>query len=306
MAKTQNNTFSPAVEAWEARGEYRELSGQQIFTLDLPPLGEAKYEPLLILHGSLTSSFDYHSLVDQLRRHRRVLLLDLLGHGLSAKPDLSYTIGVHADIIAAFIDSLQIRRLSLLTHDMSNTVGGELLARQMEGRWTVEVTRRVITNGSIYIEMAHLTEGQQRLLSLPDERLSVGLLDQASMRAFFARAFSPASRVDPQELSVIVALIFHHDGDLLLPRLLRFIEERQRSQSRFTGAIEAHPAPLTIVWGTDDPIAVTAMASRLHEARSQSNLTLLEGVGHFPMIEASEQFLAVVSHALEEGATYCL
>ena len=27
------------------------------------------------------------------------------------------------------------------------------------------------------------------------------------------------------------------------------------------------------------------MASRLHEARPQSNLTLLEGVGHFLMIE---------------------
>jgi len=34
-----------------------------------------------------------------------------------------------------------------------------LLARQREGAWPVEVTRRALTNGSIYIEMAHLSAG---------------------------------------------------------------------------------------------------------------------------------------------------
>ena len=49
--------------------------------------------------------------------------------------------------------------MALLTHDMGDTVGGELLARNLEGTLRFEITQRVLTNGSIYIDMAHLTDG---------------------------------------------------------------------------------------------------------------------------------------------------
>ena len=96
----------------------------------------------------------------------------MVGYGLSAKPDRAYSMALQADVAAAFVAALGIDRLALLTHDMGDTVGGELLARRAEGAWPVEVTQRVLTNGSIYIAQAHLTNGQQLLLGLPDELLA--------------------------------------------------------------------------------------------------------------------------------------
>ena len=127
-----------------------------------------------MLHGFPTSSFDYAAVLDGLREGRRVLLLDMVGYGLSSKPDRAYSIALQADVAAAFVAALGIERLALLTHDMGDTVGGELLARRAEGAWAVEVTQRVLTNGSIYIDQAHLTNGQQLLLGLPDEVLAPG------------------------------------------------------------------------------------------------------------------------------------
>ena len=128
-----------------------------------------------------------------------MLLLDGLGYGLSAKPDLHYTLALQADLAAAFVAELGLTRLALLTHDVGDTVGGELLARRAEGSWPVEVTRRVITNGSIYIEQAHLTNGQQLLLSLPDEKLSSDApIDAASLRPSLRDTFSPAASVPPE------------------------------------------------------------------------------------------------------------
>ena len=50
----------------------------------------------------------------------------------------------------------------------------------------------MITNGSIYIEMAHLSTGQEILLSLPDERLPDTIAgDGATMKAGLAATFSP-------------------------------------------------------------------------------------------------------------------
>jgi len=302
---TTDPVAAAPVGAWEAGGRYRDLAvgeprrRRRFFTIDRPASRSEALEPLLVIHGFPTSSFDFHLVIDDLSRHRRVLLIDLLGYGLSDKPDLAYTIGVQADAVAAFVAETGVGELALLTHDLGDTVGGELLARQMEGRWPVTVTRRVVTNGSIYIDMAHLSAGQELLLSLPDERLGVDApIDADGMAASLAATFSPRSRVAPQELRTLWALVAHGDGQRNLPRLIRYIEERRRSEQRFTGAIEDHPSALAVVWGVDDPIAVVAMADRLCELRPDALLTRLDGVGHYPMIEAPERFAAALAPLL--------
>ncbi|HLN43141.1 MAG TPA: alpha/beta hydrolase [Acidimicrobiales bacterium] len=285
--------------AWEGRGTYRTLGAFRTFTVDVASTGPETLEPLLVVHGFPSSSFDYHRVVDAMAEHRRVLLFDMIGYGLSAKPDRAYTIDLQADVAEAFVADTGVSTLALLTHDLGDTVGGELLARQAEGRWPVEITRRVITNGSIYIEMAHLSPGQLLLLSLPDERLpDTAGIDGPSMQASLAATFSAHSRAEDSDLAGEWELISHDQGHLLLPRTIRYIEERRRNQVRFTGAIESHPSPLAIVWGTDDPIAVRDMATRLHGVRPDASLTWLEDIGHYPMLEAPSAFLDAVGPVL--------
>jgi pimeloyl-ACP methyl ester carboxylesterase len=285
---------------WEATGASRTLCGERVFTIDAPPLGPERHAPLLILHGFPSSSFDYAAVLDGLREGRRVLLLDMLGYGLSAKPDRAYSMALQADVAAAFVAALGLERLALLTHDMGDTVGGELLARRAEGTWDVEVTRRVVTNGSIYIDQAHLTNGQQLLLSLPDELLPPGLpIDAASITQSLRDTFSPLTPAIPpgwSEDPVPAAAhhVVHDDGHLLLPRLIRYIEERRANERRFTGAIECDPSSLHVVWGLDDPIAVPSMVDTLLAARPDATAVRLEGVGHYPMVEAPQRFLDAV------------
>jgi pimeloyl-ACP methyl ester carboxylesterase len=287
------------VQEWEAAGERRDLAGHSIFTLVAPALDDERDEPLLVLHGFPSSSYDFAPVLDELRGTRRVLLFDFLGYGLSAKPDQRYTLAEQADIAMAFTAAVGVDRVALLTHDMGDTVGGELLARQLDGSWPVEVTRRVLTNGSIYIGMAQLSVGQQLLLALPDEQMTAdGALDAASVQAGLAATFSAASNVPDAELVAQWELISRADGHRLLPRLIRYIEERRRDEARYTGAIETHPSPLHVVWGVDDPIAVVGMTDRLLEARPDAVVELLDGVGHYPMIEAPARFAAAVRRGL--------
>jgi pimeloyl-ACP methyl ester carboxylesterase len=282
---------------WEAIGTQRDLCGERVFTIDAPPIGPERHVPLLVLHGFPTSSFDYAAVLDGLRAGRRVLLLDLVGYGLSAKPDRSYPLALQADVAAAYAAALGVDRLALLTHDMGDTVGGELLARRTEGAWPVEVTRRVVTNGSIYIEQAHLTNGQQLLLGLPDEVLPPGIpIDAASIARSLRDTFSPRTPLVPEgwpedPVPPAAEQVVHDGGHLVLPRLIRYIEERRANERRFTGAIEADRSPLHVVWGLDDPVAVPAMVDTLLTARPDATVVRLEGVGHYPMIEAPQRFL---------------
>jgi len=290
--------MTAATDAWERRGGRIPLVGHEVFVVDVDPVGPVEHEPLLVVHGFPTSSFDFHRVVDGLAAHRRVVLLDLVGFGLSAKPDLAYTVDLQADVVVALTDRLGLDRLSLLTHDFGDTVGGELLARQAEGRWPVEVVARVLTNGSIYIAMAHLSDGQLLLLDLPDQRLPEGTFTAGSLAPGLAVTFSPSSSVSDEELAGHCELVVRSGGALLLPRTIRYIEERRRHEDRFTGAIEDHPSPLAVVWGADDPIAVLPMTDRLVTARPGTPVTVLDGVGHYPMVEAPDRFLAAVLAAL--------
>lgn len=290
----------PELRAWAAMGTRLRVGGehlapQEVFVLDAPARSEDPLEPLVVVHGFPTSSYDWSHLLDRLTLRRRVVLVDLPGFGLSDKPDVHYTIAMHADAIAAVLSTLGLSRFALLSHDMGDTVAGELLARQSEGTWQVGITRRVVTNGSIYISMAHLTDGQLMLLSLPDERAEHGPGPEL-LSASLTATLSPDH--DGPSMDRHAELVCHLDGDRLLPRTIRYIEERRANEARFTGAIESHPSPLHVVWGPDDPIALASMAERLRTARPDATLQWVGGAGHYPQIEDPDAYVAALDAVL--------
>ena len=89
-------------------GRHRHLAGHDVFTIEVPARGQERREPLLVLHGFPTSSFDFHLVVDSMADHRRVLLFDMVGYGLSYKPDLAYTMDLQADVVMAYTGELGI------------------------------------------------------------------------------------------------------------------------------------------------------------------------------------------------------
>ncbi len=272
------------VADWRARGRIEPLRGHDVFTLDLPPTGDETAPPVLLLHGFPTSSYDWRFIIPPLRRRRRVLALDFIGFGLSAKPDQPYRLSEQADLAQSLVASRGVGEIDLVTHDMGDTIGGELLARDLDGELPFRVRRRVLTNGSIYIDLADLRIGQRLLLLLPDAQLPFGLPRRMLDRGL-TDVFGPDSPPPPGELDAQWRLMRHDDGDRLMPRIIRYIRERQSREGRFTGAIERHPAPCLILWGADDPVALPTMARTLAtRARASTRLVLLEGIGHFPMV----------------------
>jgi pimeloyl-ACP methyl ester carboxylesterase len=285
------------VADWAARGRVLSLPAGDVWVLDQPAADDAALDPALVLHGFPTCSFDWRHVLPVLSRSRRVVLFDFPGFGLSDKPDQRYSLRHQADVAEAVCAALGLNRVALVTHDMGDSIGGELLARDLDGDLSLEISRRVLANGSIYLELAHLTNGQLLLLDLPDARLDPPPADAppdegAAMRAALAATFSPDSPPDPGELAAQWALIARGGGQRLLPRTIRYIEDRRAEEARFTGAIERHPSPLAVVWGDQDPIAVVAMVDRLRERRPDAHVTVLDGVGHYPMIEDPTRFAA--------------
>jgi pimeloyl-ACP methyl ester carboxylesterase len=287
------------VADWASKGSVERIGDDAVFVIDTQTAGSTP--PLLVLHGYPTSSIDFAAVLGALAADRRVVLLDFPGFGLSGKPDRAYSLFAQADVVEGVVAQLGLDEVDLLTHDMGDSIGGELLARGIDGDLGFSVRRRVLTNGSIYLDLAHLTDGQQLLASLPDEAIAADAAPDvdALERALTATLASPggtASHPDPMHVRAGAVLVVHEGGNRLLARQIRYIEERRKHEDRWTGAIERHPAPLSIVWGDADPIAVWPMTDRLLERRAGTDTprTRLEDVGHYPMIEAPAAFAAAV------------
>src|SRR4029450_485943 len=116
--------FPPAVAAWRAQGDYIAVDDDDIFVVDLPARNETA-EPLLVLHGFPSCSFDFRHVVERVREQRRVVLFDSLGFGLPANPHRPYSIRLHAETAEAVVRTLALEDVAVLSHDMGDTVAGE-------------------------------------------------------------------------------------------------------------------------------------------------------------------------------------
>jgi pimeloyl-ACP methyl ester carboxylesterase len=290
------NSFE-TFDEWRARGQMLDLDAGPSFAVDVPATIDTGEPPMLVLHGFPTCSYDWRAVLPAFARDRRVVLFDFVGFGLSSKPDVRYSIRRYADQAVEVARATELERVVLVTHDMGDTVGGELLARDLESELPFTIEQRVLTNGSIYIGMAHLTTGQEFLLALDDARADVGGSGEHRGSGFkqgLAATFAAGHPASDAELDAQWQFASYLDGHTLLPRTIRYIEDRRAEEERFTGAIERHPSPLGVVWGALDPIAVHEMTDRLLSARPDATLITLDGVGHYPMVEAPDAFATAV------------
>ena len=85
---------------------------------------EGSGSPVLMLHGNPTWSFLYRNLVKCLRAEHRCVAPDHLGFGLSDKPaGWSYLPAAHAANLAALIDALGLKRITLVMQDWGGPIG---------------------------------------------------------------------------------------------------------------------------------------------------------------------------------------
>lgn len=279
-------------EAWRAAGDYFEWRGHRIFHVVGGPAdvgGAGSDAPLLLIHGFPTASWDWAPLWSSLCRHRRVLALDMLGFGFSAKPrDVEYSIGAQADLIEALLarHSYGAGRYRILAHDYGDTVAQELMARHGS-----RIEAVCLLNGGLFPE-AHRALLTQKLLASP---LGPLLARLTSFRTFAASLRRICMRpLEERELRAMWSLVIESGGAAVLPRLIGYIAERRQCRERWVGALVKAPMPVRLIVGMGDPISGAHMAARYRELVPRPDVVELPGVGHYPQIEAPEIVLAAV------------
>ena len=253
---------------------------------------------LLLIHGFPGASWDYSLLWRSLSARFNVIAPDLIGYGFSAKPqNYDYRIFDQADLCEALLQRLQVTGYHLLAHDVGDTVAQELLARAKDGTATLNLKSVSFLNGGLFPE-THRTRFVQQLLLSPVGRIVAKRITRASFAANMTQIFGVNTLPSTRQLDVMWALATENDGLAVMHLLIYYICERRRYRERWVdalihagGGITRRAIPIQLIIGTDDPISGRHMADRYRQLIPEANIMLLNGIGHYPQLEAPDLVL---------------
>ena len=83
---------------------------------------EGEGHPIVLVHGLGANATHFEHVAKGLVARHRVVGLDLVGCGWSAKPDIRYSVEVLRDHLIEFLERHQIRRATLVGHSMGGSV----------------------------------------------------------------------------------------------------------------------------------------------------------------------------------------
>lgn len=117
---------------WPYEPRFFESDAGPMHYVDVGPRGAGAS---VLLHGNPTWSYLFRKLIGSLAADgHRVVSVDHLGFGRSAGPNgvENYTVDRHASRLAALLDSLQLRDVTLLVHDWGGPIGLPWAAQRPE------------------------------------------------------------------------------------------------------------------------------------------------------------------------------
>lgn len=282
-----------AIDTWWSAGERVgiDLRGttRQIF------LRRAGAGPTMtLLHGFPSSSHDWAEVLPLLCDEHELLLFDFLGFGASEKPvEHDYSIHEQADLVEAIWEREGVTSTAMLAHDYAVSVAQELLARHADGALAVELTAVHLLNGGLYPDVYRPQPGQLALLD-PEHgpQISAQITEElwaGALKPTFAESFDADSACKD-----IWRGMRRDDGQRIVHRLIRYMNDRTVYAERWVGALEQTDVPLSFVWGMLDPISGAHMAERIRGRLPDAPLTALADVGHWPALEAPVRVVAAL------------
>jgi pimeloyl-ACP methyl ester carboxylesterase len=222
---------------------------------------------------------------------------DLLGCGLSDRPDATYALSWHAGVIAQWLEAIGVQEVDVVGHSFGGGVGQMLLLEP-----TVRVRRLgLLASGGLGRDVGLWL----RLATLP----LVESFGQPFMRhgtRYFLRSLNPSLRVE--DLERMSAMNARKGSARAFARTVRdVIDWRGQRRMFFERAHEvANLPPVLICWGDRD--GVIPIEHGIAFARAVDCVTFhrIEGAGHWLHHERPEQVVEALRAFIDEPQLDCI
>lgn len=223
---------------------------------------------LLLIHGSASSTRSWDSMVPLLTGSHRVIRIDLLGHGRSAKPaDRSYALPDQGRRVGVALDRLGVEHAIVAGHSSGGAVATALAEQRPD-----LVTALVLVNTGPSLDAFIPQESAAMEPSRwppTDEQL----------HQFASTAFSRAGYRIPQELLDEVRAMTYHSLTATMQATVAYLQQRA-----LPDRLADLGKPLLVIFGEDDRRWRSSSAADYRTVPG-AKVELLPGLGHSPILE---------------------
>ena len=259
--------------------------------------GKKSAKTILFLHGFGESQHTWRFLVDDLSKDYHLITLDLKGFGESPKTeDEDYSVYDQAQLVHQFIKKHKLNNVTIVGRSFGGGVALVLALMQEDKLIDNRIKKMVLINSMSYEQRL---PSMMRMLQKPIiGYLSIHLLSanwiatKAYQFSFSNNDLIPKSSIQytAKMLSLPLAKYAYLETvNSIIPDDISKMQERYKKIK----------IPTLILWGRDDVSIRVRTAYRLHRALPNSQLKILEGVGHMPQEEKPKVVIDAIRTFME-------
>jgi len=271
------------------RGEFIDLDGARLYYYAAGSRGAG--EPVVFVHGFATSGHLWRDVVALMPAGRRLVVLDLLGHGRSDPPGRRpLGLRAHAERLVALLDALGIASACIVGHGIGGGVAQALAVQQPE-----RVTRLALV-ASVAFDRWTPRDVRIARAMLPVTRHLPPAWLLSMVRAELERGY-----VDPVRATHAIdryARPFVSEAGR--DALVRHVAALDARESGTIGArLRDLTMPACVIWGAQDPFLPLALGQRLADEIPGATFDVVAEARHFLPEDAPRQVADSLTALLE-------
>lgn len=250
---------------------------------------------LLMLHGFGASSAWFDHVVARLPECR-IIRVDLLGHGGSARPTSGYDPDSQGRLYACLLAELELEDATLVGHSMGSLFG------VATAEHSTRITRLVLMGEGPDTAVGSLPPGEW-VIHLPRigpilQHHGPAFITRRVVRRAFARGFDMATAFADPDQGFDDARSLNH------PAFTESIRRRKTwtDQHGLDARLEDLALPALVIFGREDRFYDVEASIARYRTVPTVTTTVLEQVGHTPMIEAPDRVADLIREFLSSGS----
>lgn len=230
---------------------------------------------LVLIHGAFSSLHTYNDWAAILKKHYRVIRLDMMGFGLTGQNSSGdYSMGNHVRVLKRFLNILDIKEC----HIAGSSLGG-WLAWEFTRLYPKRVEKLILIDAAGYIEPQQMPLPFKLAQSMIPGRVFRYAVRKSILEQFVKQVYYDLSKVNTKLVQRYYDLFTRKEN---LDAFAALVKSPFRNNSALIPTIEN---PTLILWGEEDNWIPLEHGYRFHKALPNSTFITYSKTGHLPMEE---------------------
>lgn len=252
------------------------LKHAQVDGFDIPYLEGGEGEVLLLIHGFGGDKDNFTRIARFLTPHYRVIIPDLPGFGDASRIEkASYMMSDQVARMHGLVTQLGITRMHMGGNSMGGFISAQFAApygHMVESLWLLDPAGTAASHSSAMLQNYEKTGKNPLLVARVED------FNETIRATTFKTPFVPGFARIALGRRAVADFPLH-------TRIMRELSDSPLLENTF----KPMATPALIVWGREDEILSPSGAEAFRQLFPNSQLIIMDGIGHLPMAEAPKQ-----------------